>query len=100
MLDTAGHDDKLARPQLDNPFPELDAKAASPDQEHLFRVIVVVPWECPLHLDQFDLRAVQLGHDLGLPLLREPGKLFGDVDTFHLLSPRERDTEHYPTEVA
>src|SRR5713101_7141270 len=88
MLDTAGDDDELARPELDNPLPELDAKAASPDQEHLFHVVVVVPRECPLHLDQFDLLAVQLGHDLGLPLLREPGKLLGDVDTFHLLPSR------------
>jgi hypothetical protein len=48
------------------------------------RVVVVVPRECPLHLDQLHLLAVQLSHDLGLPLLREAGKLFGDVDAFHL----------------
>src|ERR1700681_18305 len=30
MLDTAGDDDKIARSELDNPVPELDAKAASP----------------------------------------------------------------------
>jgi hypothetical protein len=33
-----------------------------------------------LHLDQLDLLAVQLGHDLGPPLLRELGELFGDID--------------------
>jgi hypothetical protein len=84
MLDAAGHDDEFARPQLDNSVPEFDAKAPSPNQKHLFHVIVAVPRECPLHLDQLYLLAVQLGHDLGLPLLREAGKLFGDVDAFHL----------------
>jgi hypothetical protein len=83
MLDTPRHDDKLAWPQLDNPVPELDAKLPSPDKKHLFYVTVVMPWERPLHLDQLDLLAVQLDHDLGLPLLREAGKLFGDIDAFH-----------------
>jgi hypothetical protein len=35
MLDAAGHNDEFARPQLDNPVPELDAKSPSPDQKHL-----------------------------------------------------------------
>src|SRR6266478_7539216 len=38
MLDATGHDDKLARPQFYIPVPELDAKAALPDQKHLFHV--------------------------------------------------------------
>jgi hypothetical protein len=42
MLDTAGHDDKLAWPQRHNPFPELDAKSPSPDQKHFFHIIVVM----------------------------------------------------------
>jgi hypothetical protein len=96
MLDTTGHDDKLARPQFDNLVPELDAKAAAPDQKHFFHVIVVVPRECPLHLNQLDLVAVQLGYDLGLLLLREEGKLFVDVDAFDT-HPSRADTEHYPT---
>src|SRR6266851_914769 len=96
MLDTAGHDCKLTRPQLDDLVPELDAKAASPDQKHLFHVIVVVPRECPLHLDQLDLLAVQLCHDLGLPVLREPGKFFSDVDGFHVALARGyRTLSHY-----
>jgi hypothetical protein len=73
MLDAAGHDDKLTQPKLDNPVPNLDAKATSPDQKHLFHIIVVVPPECPQHFDQLD----ELGYDLGLPVLGEPGKLFG-----------------------
>ncbi|HEY3619069.1 MAG TPA: hypothetical protein VGK96_19835 [Candidatus Sulfotelmatobacter sp.] len=31
MLDTAGHDEKFARPQFDNPVPELDPKADQGD---------------------------------------------------------------------
>src|SRR5215469_4073900 len=96
MLDTAGHNDKFARSQLDNPVPELDPKAATPDQKHLFHVIVVVPRKGSLHLDQLDLLAIQLGHDLGLPLFRKPGKLFSDVDAFHPL-PRRAVTEYYST---
>jgi hypothetical protein len=88
MLDAAGHDDKLTRPQFDNPVPELDAKAASPDQKHFFHAIVVVPRECPMHLYKLHLLAIQLRYDLGLPLLRKAGKLFGDVDAFHSTSAR------------
>jgi hypothetical protein len=88
MLDTAGYDNKFARPQLHNPVPELDPKPAAPDQKHLFHIIVVMPWERPLHLHQLDLLAVHLGHDLGLPLLRKAGKLFGNFDGFHLPSAR------------
>jgi len=40
--------------------------------------------------------AIELGHDLGLPLIREPGKLFSDVDAFHPL-PRRAVTEYYST---
>ncbi len=69
MLDATGHDDKLARPQFYIPVPELDAKAALPDQKQFVHVIVVVLRESPLHFDQLDLLAVQLGHNLGLPLL-------------------------------
>jgi hypothetical protein len=36
---------------------------------------VVVPRECPLHLDQLHLLAVQLGHDLGLPLPLPPAQV-------------------------
>jgi hypothetical protein len=83
MLDTAGHDDKVARPQLDYPVPELDPKTAARPKNHLFHVIVVVRRECSLHLYQLHPLAVQLSHDLGLPLLRKSSKLFGNVDTFH-----------------
>jgi hypothetical protein len=36
------------------PVPELDAKAALPDQKQFVHVIVVVPRESPLHFDQLD----------------------------------------------
>ena len=50
-------------------FLSRNSKAALPDQKQFVYVIVVVPRESPLHFDQLDLLAVQLGHNLGLPLL-------------------------------
>jgi hypothetical protein len=94
FVDTAGHDDELARSQLDNPVPELDAKAATPNRKHLVDVIMVVPRKCSLHPDQLDLLAVQLGDDLGPPPLREASKLFGDVDAFY---PLRALSAHYAT---
>ena len=66
MLDTAGHDDKLARPQLDNPVPELDAKAAPPDQKHLFHVVVVVPRERAVETSDADHGIIDRHEILGL----------------------------------
>jgi hypothetical protein len=83
MFDTTRDDDELSRPQLDDSVPELDTEATAPYEKHLFHVIVMVPGEDPLHLDQLDLLPVQLGHDLRLPLLRKLGKFLRDADTFH-----------------
>src|SRR5262249_42956169 len=51
-------------------------------QEQLVLVLVMVPEELALELDQLDLLAVQLADDLGTPLVLEPGELFADVHFF------------------
>ena len=71
VLDAAGHDQERALLQPDVSVPELHAEAALHDEEKLILVVVVVPDERPLELDELHLLAVQLGDDLGLPLLAE-----------------------------
>jgi len=65
------------------PIPKLHAEAALDDEEHFVLVVVVVPDERPLKLDQLDLLAVQLADDFRLPLLAELRQLLGQVDFFH-----------------
>src|SRR5688572_23925859 len=79
MLDAAGHDKVLARPQLDDPIAELDTETALPDEEHFVAVVVPMPREHPLHLHRLDLLAIEAGDHLGPPLLGEGGELGCDV---------------------
>jgi hypothetical protein len=40
-----------------------------------------------LEFDEFDLLAVQLAHDLRLPMLAEPREFLTQVDLVHVVSP-------------
>jgi hypothetical protein len=67
----------------------------------LFRVIVVVPRECPRIFEQLELLIVQLGHDLGLPFSEKRANLSAMLT--HSISPSPRgaaDTEYPPDQAA
>src|SRR6185503_3877468 len=62
VLDAAGHDVQLARPERDAALAgvaELDRQTALEDEEELVGVGVVVPDELSLDLDQLDLVVVE-----------------------------------------
>jgi hypothetical protein len=80
VLHAARHDDALARRHIDDMVAELDAEAALPHQEELFRVVMVVPGEFALDLDDLDLLAVGGGDDFRLPMLGEKAEFFGKAD--------------------
>src|SRR5262249_4966119 len=71
VFDATRHDQEFALFEPDVPILELHAEAALDDQEEFVLVVVVVPDERPLELDQLHLLAVQFTHDLRLPLLAE-----------------------------
>src|SRR5262249_2958771 len=50
------------------------------DEEHLVLRVVMVPRERPPELHELHLLSVQLGDDLGAPVLREEPELLGEVD--------------------
>jgi len=50
---------------------ELDAQLAVDDQKQLVGVLMPVPDELALDLDELDLVVVDDGHDLGMPVVGE-----------------------------
>ena len=87
VLDAGGDDDQLARGNGFLPLPEIHAKSALDDQEHLVGVIVLVPDELARDLDQLDLIAVELADHLGAPMIGEASELLGQIDLIHGSSP-------------
>ena len=69
MLDTARHDTKFARLQDNAPVAEFDNHLAAPNQKQLVLVLVLVPRKDAGELDELQFLAVQLGNDLGPPML-------------------------------
>ncbi len=58
-------------------------EAAFDDEEHFVFVVVVMPDEFGVGLDQLDHLSVELGGDVGLVELGNFGEFLGDVDFVH-----------------
>ena len=84
---------RLAGSEVDDAVPELDAEAAAPDEEQLVLVVMVMPGEVALDLDELELLAVHLGHHLRPPKFGEARELLGDVDWVHVALPGSRLTK-------
>src|SRR5271170_69853 len=82
VLDPAGYDEELALLQPDLAIPEIHAESPLHHQEQLVLVLVMMPDELALELDQLDLLAVELAGDPRLPLLADLAELLREV---HLL---------------
>jgi hypothetical protein len=83
VFDATRHDQEFALFQPDVPIPKLHAKPAFDDEEEFVLVVVVVPDERPVELDQLDLLAVQLADDRRLPRVAERRQLLAEVHLLH-----------------
>ena len=75
VLDALRHDQQLAGIEDHLPVTELHPQPPGDDPEELVLVVVVVPDELPLELDDLHVRVVQLADDLGAPPLVEACEL-------------------------
>src|ERR1700719_2147022 len=64
---------------------KFHAEAAFYDQKHFVFMVVVVPDERSVGLDQFDHLAVEFADDVGLVVFRDFGEFLGDVDLVHAM---------------
>jgi hypothetical protein len=71
VFDASRHDQAFPFLQPDVAIPKFHSKSALYDKEQLVFVVVVVPDERSLELDQFDLLAVQFADDFGFPQVGE-----------------------------
>jgi hypothetical protein len=83
VLDSAGHDDELARFEFDAFVSEFDAEAALYHQEHLVFVLVVMPDELAFQLVELHQLSVQFAGDVGLPVFVDLGEFGSEVDLVH-----------------
>src|SRR5207253_1089698 len=60
-------------------------------QEQLVFVLMMMPHELALELDQLDVGIVQLAGDFWLPVFVEAGKLFGEINFFEFHGPSSFD---------
>src|SRR2546425_1464732 len=88
MLAAARDDDEL--PLLDGyaPIPKLHREPALLDQKEFVLVLVPVPDERALELDELHVVSVHLPDDLRVPMGREQGELLRQVDLIHASSAR------------
>src|SRR5262249_24371947 len=84
VLDSLRNDEKLVRLQRNVAVAKADSHPALHHEEHLVFLLVVVPDELALDLDELDRVLVDLSRKTRGPTFLEPGELFGEVDLFHL----------------
>lgn len=83
VLHAARDDQEFVFGQFYLAVPELHCETAFDDQEHFILVVVLVPHEFALELDQLDFLAVQFAYDPGIPVVVEKAEFLREVDFFH-----------------
>lgn len=84
VLDTSRHDDEFTFAELYDPVSKLDPKGATQDKKQLVLVLVMMPHELALELDELHFLPIQLADDLGSPVLSNLGKLLCQIYFLHL----------------
>jgi hypothetical protein len=72
VLDASGNHEKLSGIELDVAVSQLDRQPTVDNQEQLISVVVGMPDELALELDDLDLVVVKPRHRLRRPVLRKP----------------------------
>jgi hypothetical protein len=65
---------------------ELHAKTSFDDQEQFVFVFVVMEHEFPLQFIELQMLPVELGSDVGFPVLGDLGEFLGEIDLLHAAS--------------
>lgn len=75
MLNPAWDHEEIPRPERDVPVAHLDRDATLEDEKEVVRLVVGVPDELALHLDDKKIVAVELANDARLPVTVEGREL-------------------------
>lgn len=86
MLDAARYDEELARTEMYSVILELDTEAAAYSEEQLIFVLMMVPDEGSLELDELYLLAVELSDNLGSPVFGDLREFLSKIHFFHVHS--------------
>jgi hypothetical protein len=84
VLDSLGHDEQLTRPEGDIAITQLDDQAALEHEKEVIGVVVLVPHELALRLDDHEDVAVELVYRPRLPVLREGRQLLCQIHHVHV----------------
>jgi hypothetical protein len=83
VLGASGYDEHLAGPQADIAGTHPNRDSPAQHQKEIIGVVVFVPDELALDLDDHEVVTIELTDRARLPELREGRQLLGEVDRFH-----------------
>src|SRR6266568_2137820 len=88
LLDSPGHDNHFSFRELDVAVAELDPHPPLHDEKQLVLLLVLVPHEFPLELDELDGAVVDLADDLRAPMFVKQREFVSEFDLlrFHVTS--------------
>ena len=86
MVDAPRDDQEFPFLQPDLPVTKIHPKPPFHYQEKLILVLMMMPDKLPLEFDQFDVLAIQVTGDSGVPVLVELAELFLNVYFLHLIA--------------
>ena len=85
VLHSFGYHEHLARPQIDLAISQFNRQMALKHEKEVVRIVMLVPNELSLGLDDHDIVSVELRHGSRLPVLRERCQLRFQVDLAHFV---------------
>src|SRR5215208_4003410 len=83
MLDSARDYHELTGPEHDPSVTKFNGELTFHNHEQLVFLRMRMPHELSLNFGQLDMTVVQVGHDLGTPLIGEAAELIDQVDLRH-----------------
>ena len=83
MLDPARDDDELALFERDGLVTELDSEPPLYPEKHLIFMVVVMPYELTLELNQLDQLSIEFACNVRLPVLVDEGEFGGEINFVH-----------------
>jgi len=83
MQHALGNNEDFARTERDIAFVHADRDATFEDEKEVVRVVVLVPDELALDLNNHEIVTVELANNSWLPMFGKGGEFLGEVDCCH-----------------
>jgi len=83
VLNSSRHDKYFAWADRNDSVAKLNVNPTAENEKEIIRIIVLVPYELTLDLNNHEIVSIEFAHDARLPEVCEGGELIGQVDRLH-----------------